>query len=449
MSTTESHPNPSTSGPIGSVGAVETGSKLLPWLWIPTLYFAESIPNAVVSDTSNFFYTDFGLTPEKLGLITGSMYLPWVFKPLWSPLVDSVKTKRWWIVFTQILLGLTFGCLAFSVQSENWLNLTAACFWALAFISATHDIAADGFYLLGLSELAQAGFTGIRSTAYRLAMIFAKGLLVYFAGHFTVTLGSKVSGWSAVMAIPALFYALSALYHGIILPRPQADRPVESEFGVLGGFKESFSTFFQKPNILSAIPIMLLFRFAEAQLLTMAPLFLKGPLDQGGLALTNEQVGFAYGVIGVGGLMLGGISAGALVAKFGLRKLFWILIVIMHLPNVAFLGLALTQNTNIQVVSATLFLEQFGYGFGFTAYMLYLMYFARGQHKTSHYAICTGFMALSMMIPKMISGYIKAKLSFAGFFIYIMLATIPSFIVSIMAYRDKEFIDFFQPKDQS
>lgn len=427
---------------------METGSKLLPWLWIPTLYFAESIPNAVVSDTSTFFYTDLGLSPEKLGLITGSMYLPWVFKPLWSPLVDSTKTKRWWIVFTQGLLGLTFGCLALSVQSPSWLNLTAACFWALAIISATHDIAADGFYLLGLNEIQQAGFTGIRSTAYRLAMIFAKGLLVAAAGYFTLSLGGKVPGWSAVLAIPAAFYCLSAFYHWMVLPRPHTDKPVESELGVLGGFIDSFSTFFKKPNILSAIPIMLLFRFAEAQLLAMAPLFLKGPLDQGGLALTNEQVGFAYGVVGVGGLMLGGISAGALVAKFGLRKLFWILIVIMHLPNVAFLGLALTQTTNLQVVSATLFLEQFGYGFGFTAYMLYLMYFARGEHKTSHYAICTGFMALSMMIPKMISGYIKANLSFAQFFVYIMIATVPSFIVSIMAYRDKDFIDFFQPKSE-
>lgn len=413
------------------------------WLWVPTLYFAESIPNAVVSDTAKFLYNDLGLDPIKLGLVTGSMYLPWVLKPLWSPLVDVVRTKRWWIVAMQLLLALCFFGLAGSLHLGNWLLVSAGFFWLMAFTSATHDIAADGFYMLGLNAQDQAGLTGVRATAYRLAMLAAKGALVALAGRLTLSLG-KLASWSTVMTIPAALFVVAALFHWLVLPRPPADRPA-ADSSVLEGFVESFRTFFAKPGLGQAIAFMLLFRFAEAQLLGMVAPFLTGPRAEGGLALTTEHVGIAYGTYGVLGIICGGILAGFLVARLGLRRLYWVLIAVMHLPNAAFLYLAFVQPQNLGLISAVLFLEQFGYGFGFTAYMLFLMYYARGEKQTSHYAICTGFMALSLMLPQMLSGFVKTALGFHGFFLYIMACTLPSFYVAWLAWRNKPFIMLFTP----
>jgi PAT family beta-lactamase induction signal transducer AmpG len=434
--------------------------------WVPTLYFAECIPNAVVSDTAKFLYNDLGVSVQQLGVITGSMYLPWVLKPFWSPLVDLVKTKRWWIVFTQVLLAAVFLCLALSIQTPSWLVASAACLWVMAFISSTHDIACDGFYMLGLNEVEQARFTGIRATSFRLAMLFAKGFFVAFAGRLTMSMG-KQAGWSTVLLIPAVLFIVLAVYHFMVLPRPSSDVPISysdpdanqpevgftpsqspqpaRRVGFWEGYVGSFSSFFAKPGIVGAIAFMLLFRFAEAQLLAMVAPFLTGSKEAGGLALTTQNVGIAYGTYGVIGIILGGISAGMLVSYLGLRRTYWPLILIMHLPNLAFVYLASVQPDSLYFISLCLFLEQFGYGFGFTAYMLFLMYFARGAQKTSHYAICTGFMALSLMGPQMVSGYVKASLGFQGFFGYILACTIPSFLVSAWAWSNKEFIDYFPP----
>lgn len=414
-----------------------------PWLWVPTLYFAESIPNAVVSDTAKFLYNDLGVTPEMLGLVTGSMYLPWVLKPLWSPMVDLVKTKRWWIILMQLVLGVCFFGLAASLHAQSWLLASAAILWVMAFTSATHDIAADGFYMLGLDDQDQAEFTGVRATAYRLAMLCAKGFLVASAGHLTLQLG-KLAGWSLVLCIPAAVFLMAALYHSFVLPRPEADRPARDE-NFMQGYLDSFKSFFQKPGIASAIAFMLLFRFAEAQLLAMVAPFLTGAREHGGLELTTEQVGIAYGTYGVLGIICGGILAGFLVARLGLRRLYWILILVMHLPNAAFLYLAFAQPQSLLTISPILFLEQFGYGFGFTAYMLFLMYFSKGEKQTSHYAICTGFMALSLMLPQMLSGFVQKAFGFHGFFLYILISTIPSFVVAWIAWRDKKFIATFTP----
>ena len=435
------------SDPIGSPSN-ETPTSNTPsgWLWVPTLYFAESVPNAVVSDTAKFLYNDLGLSAIDLSLVTGSMYLPWVLKPLWGPFVDLVKTKRWWIVCTQLVLALCFMGLAAAIQTPNWLNWTAAALWLMAFTSATHDIAADGFYMLGLNESDQAAFTGVRATAYRLAMLCAKGVLVALAGRLTFSMG-KVQGWSTVMCIPAAVYVCFALYHLFFLPRPDRDRAASAD-NIMKGYVESFTTFFSKPNIGMAIAFMLLFRFAEAQLLAMVAPFLTNGRELGGLGLSTQEVGIAYGTFGVMGIICGGILAGLLVARMGLRFLYWKLIVIMHIPNLAFLYLAFAQPDNPIFIRACLFIEQFGYGFGFTAYMLYLMYFSRGIQQTSHYAICTGFMALSLMIPQMFSGYVKTQLGFQGFFVYIMVATLPSFWVAWMAWRDQNFIDYFPPSRQ-
>ena len=424
----------------------DTNRRLPPWLWVPTLYFAESVPNAVVSDTANFMYTDFGLTPDKLGLITGMMYWAWVVKPMWSPLVDLVKTKRWWIVLTEVLLAGSFLGLAVAIRSPHWLIWTQVCLWIMALASATQDIAADGFYMLGLNEREQAGYSGIRTTFYRLAMWCAKGVLLFAAARLTHK--SFFESWSTVMCIPGGFFLLTALYHLLVLPRPALDTPRETQS--IAQFKANylatFVSFFTKPKMGRALAFMLLFRMAEVQVLAMVAPFLKGTIEDGGLAMGAEQVGLAYGVYGFWGIVIGGISAGAVVARWGLRSWYWVLIGVMHLPNLAFLYLAFSQNNALWVVSICLFIEQFGYGFGFTVYVLYLMYFSKGTLQTSHYAIATGFMALSMMLPKMLSGFALTALGFRGFFCYVALCTLPSFFVSWLAWKDRGFLDYYEPK---
>ncbi|MBS2040992.1 MFS transporter [bacterium] len=426
---------------------MENGRRLSPWIWVPSLYFAEGIPNSVVSDASKVMYTDLGLSVEMLGVVTGSMYLAWVIKPLWSPLVDLVKSKRWWIVLTEFLLACAFLGLSLTTKSANWLALTQVCFWLLALVSATQDIAADGFYMLALEESDQAGFTGIRSTAYRLSMLFSKGVLVWLAGYFAAS-SNKFGGWSSMFLVPGTFYLLAAAYHFVVLPRPTADQARESvsmgEF--LKGYAYTFASFFRRSGVARAIVFILLFRVAEVQVLGQVAPFLKGPLENGGLGLTTQQFGLAYGTFGVIGIICGGILAGKLVARFGLRTWYWAMIFIMHLPNLAFLYLALSQNTNVNVISTCLFIEQFGYGFGFTVFMLYLMYFTRGELQTSHYAIATGFMAMGVMLPQMGAGFVAKALGFKQYFGYIAVCTLPSFAVAYMAWKDEGFLAYFEPK---
>lgn len=392
-------------------------------------------------------YTDFGLSVETLGVVTGSMMLAWMFKPLWSPLVDLVKSKRWWIVLTEILLAGAFLGLAIATKSPHWLALTQVCFWVLAIVSATQDIAADGFYMLALPESDQAGFTGIRSTAYRLSMLFAKGVLVWLAGYFAAS-SDKFGGWSTMFMIPGVFYLLAAGYHFVALPKPLADLPRArvpvAEF--LTSYFHTFAAFFRRAGIINAIVFILLFRFAEVQVLGQVAPFLKGAVETGGLGLSTKQFGLAYGTFGVIGIICGGILAGKLVAKFGLRAWFWTMIFIMHLPNAVFLYLAWSQNTNVNVISMCLFIEQFGYGFGFTVFMLYLMYFTRGEMQTAHYAIATGLMAAGVSLPQMGAGFVVKALGFKHYFGYIAFCTLPSFGVAYMAWEDKGFLAYFEPK---
>jgi len=475
------------------------------WLWVPSLYFAESIPNAVVSDVTPVLYTDLGLNTIQLGVVTGWMYLAWVLKPLWSPLVELFSTKRWWIVITQLLLGACFLGLATSIKLPNtWLFWSAACLWLMAFVSATHDIAADGFYMLGLGESDQAAFNGVRSTFYRSGSLFGKGLLVYIAGRYIAHLSAaapsaaaKVTAWSTVFYIPAAIYLLCAAYHFFIMPRPEVDVP-KPRTNFVAGYVESFETFFLKPGarlagwefgviaalfltalalcfvdaryaigtalvgtvagfaiaggrvragLPAAIAFMLLFRLAEVQVGAMAAPFLKATREAGGLAMSTSEYGVAYGTWGVVGLVIGGLLAGFLVSQLGLRRTYWPLIITMHVPNAAFLYLAYAQPDNVYLIRLCFFVEQFGYGFGFTAYTLFLLYFAKGERQTAHYAIGTGFMALSAMLPRLVSGFVQTALGYKGFFIYIMGCTIPSFFVAWLAWRNRAFIETFPAKE--
>ena len=602
------HPRPTTRGP---------------WWWVPSLYFAEGLPFVVVMIVSVILYKRLGISNTQIALYTSLLYLPWVVKPLWSPVVDVLRTKRWWIITTQLLIGAGLAGVALALPTNDFFRWTLAFFWILAFSSATHDIAADGFYMLALPSHDQAWFVGIRSTFYRLAMIVGQGLLVMTAGaletstgfpdvpvqvravaspvgsasfdapawaparqagpirivaaaneldvdlaprtrdevaaiveevhswnirhgfyqeeekgeeqraakpdwlrwledfivrfigpddrsdaplniagdvaiarfaltgpvppgktievvferdsgdaSFQVIEGSRFSitesnwnrpfaaviqidhrvdqptsaafrarsgnflfAWMSTFYLTAgIFLALCA-YHAYALPKPASDH---SEAGSAHrwwiDFASAFITFFQKKHILITIVFLLLYRFAEAQLVKLASPFLLDMRERGGLSLSTGEVGFVYGTVGVTLLVFGGILGGWVAARYGLR--FWIgwMALAINLPNLSYVFLAYVRPESFLVINAAIAIEQFGYGFGFAGYMLYMLYAARGSHETSHYAICTGFMALGMMLPGMVSGWLQELIGYQHFFVWVVLATLPSFFVTVLVY---------------
>ena len=603
------------------------------WSWIPSLYFAEGLPYVVVMIVSVIMYKNLGVSNTKLALYTSWLYLPWVIKPLWSPLVDVLRTKRWWIVAMQLLIGGGLAGVALTIPTSDFLQYTMLFLWLLAFSSATHDIAADGFYMLAMTPHEQTWFVGIRSTFYRLAMIVGQGVLVMLAGllesqtgladltlevlaspnyestakfspnnadwlatdgsvslvaqssslqldtkprssddvqavreqveawnlshgfyskeaareieeakqkatwqvalenylrknfgnsdpapptdnltgnvgvfylginhavaaedeivvnlqktsgsndirilegerftinasnssvpfailvqldrklnsdastEFTARSGNSKVAWTTVFYLMAGIFIAFGVYHGFLLPRPEN---IDSESGsaeagnqeILKDFLTTFGSFFRKPRILLLLAFLLIYRFAEAQLAKMAAPFLLDTRQVGGLSLTTAEVGFVYGTVGVVMLTLGGILGGLVASKQGLK--FWLgwMVLAINLPNAVYVFLSQAQPESYLAVNLAVAVEQFGYGFGFTAYMLYMLYISQGEHQTAHYAICTGFMALGMMIPGMISGWLQELIGYQNFFIWVMLATIPSFLVCWLIPLDAEF----------
>lgn len=424
------------------------------WAWIPSLYFASGLPYVVVMTVSVIMFKRLDISNTDIALYTSWLYLPWVIKPFWSPFVDILKTKRSWILVMQLLIGAGLGGIALTLPMDNFLRWSLVFMWLMAFSSATHDIAADGFYMLGLSKHDQTWFVGVRSTFYRLAMISAQGLLIMLAGwletHFQASnaapgtpgefAGIKLA-WSITFYVMAGMFMLFFVWHRFSLPRPDSDVPrLHTTYtDVMRDFAETFATFFKKPKIALILAFLLLFRFSEAQLVKLAAPFLLDKPDVGGLALTTSEVGFAYGTIGVVMLTLGGLLGGFLAARNGLK--YWLLwmVLAINLPNAVYLFLSMVMPDNLLVINIAIGVEQFGYGFGFAAYMLYMLYISNGAHQTAHYAICTGFMALGMMIPGMFSGWLQELIGYQHFFIWIMVATIPSFIVALLIPLDASF----------
>ena len=413
-----------------------------PWLWIPTLYFAQGIPYVVVMTLSVILYKNLAISNTDIALYTSWLYLPWVIKPLWSPLVELFGTKRVWIVALQFAVGASLACVALTLPAANFFKLSLAMFWLMAFASASHDIAADGFYMLALPQHGQAAFVGVRSTFYRLANIGGQGGLVYLAGVLQERSGNMQAAWALVFYVVAALFVLIALYHAIVLPRPAADtRGLGSaEAGVLvREFFHVFAAFFRRPDIAVVLGFLLLYRFPEAQLLKLATPFLLDPLEAGGLGMTTAQVGIAYGTVGLSALTLGGLLGGWVIARVGLKHALWPMILVMHVPNLVFVLLALTHPTSLALVSTALAVEQFGYGAGFTAYLMVMILVADGPHKTAHYAICTGFMALGMMLPGMWSGWLQQQLGYLPFFIWVLVAALPSFAMAALITIPADF----------
>ena len=407
-------------------------SAPLAWRWVPTLYFCEGVPYVVAMTVSVVLYKNLGVSNTDIAFYTSWLYLPWVIKPLWSPLVDLLRTKRSWIFSLQFVIGAALGLLALAVPGPFFFRTTLAIFWLLAFSSATHDIAADGFYLLALPPHLQAAFVGVRSTFYRLAMIAGQGGLVFLAGSLQESLGDARRAWAGVFFLLAALFVLAGSYHLFVLPRPAGDHPAVHTQRPMAAFFSVFASFFRKRDIKFILAFLLLYRLAEAQVLKLVAPFLLDGRASGGLGLTTRQVGLLYGTIGITALLLGGLVGGYTISRFGLRRLLWPMLISMHLPIVVFVFLALVQPSSVALIGGALTVEQFGYGFGFTAYMVYMMMVSVGEHRTAHYAICTGFMALGMMLPGLPAGWIQERLGYVGFFIWACIATIPSFAAAAL-----------------
>ena len=445
-----------------------------PWFWVPTLYFAEGVPYFVVNNISVMMFTKMGVPNGDMAFFTTLLYFPWFLKGVWSPLVDVVRTKRWWIVTMQVLLTALMVLLTLTlphpsvdvIQSGqtpiSLFTLTLVLFIIAAFASATHDIAADGYYMLAHSPSSQAAFIGIRSTFYRIASVFGQGVLVYIAGHIEKSTGDIPYSWRVTLGVSAVVFFLITIYHTFFLPHSDEDRPRQSsaenvksiEDGVQKGngkdaksasnwseLAESFVTFIKKPNVLWAIAFMLLYRLPEGFLIKMCQPFLVHGTETGALGLSTELVGLIYGTFGVIALLAGGIVGGIVASKIGLKRSLWIMAACMTLPCLTFVYLAIYQPDNIVIISVALCVEQFGYGFGFTAYMLYMMYFSEGEFKTSHYAICTAFMALSMMLPGFVAGYIQEAIGYVNFFWMVMACCVATVAVTfiVRGQIDKQY----------
>lgn len=621
------------------MGEMMTDKKRSGWWWIPSLYYAEGIPYIVVMTVSVIMYKRMGISNTDIALYTSWLYLPWVIKPFWSPVVDMIRTKRFWIITMQLCIGAGLGGVALTIPVPDFFRYTLMCFWLLAFSSATHDIAADGFYMLGLSQHDQTWFVGVRSTFYRFAMITGQGLLIILAGfiennsglgsedvyvysdptamvsefmhpdsliirpgdenlkisiypkqlsistelrsrseidsikqficnwnsdnghiksmkestaangeiektswwqqeivakfeHFvkkyfgqevvvtdnlqTGNIGvlylqisdqptegkniiinfGRTSGdksislsndpaagsrlifnsenwnkpamaiieldpklkfateakfiaqsgnislaWTLTFISLAVLFLLFFVYHKIILPHPAADRRAikDESASYLTEFFATFILFFKKDNIYSILGFLLLFRLAESQIVKLASPFLLDSQELGGLALTTGEVGLVYGTVGLISLTIGGLLGGFLAAKYGLKFWLWPMAIAINLPDLVYVYLSYAIPDSFLIVNISVAIEQFGYGFGFTAYMLFMIYVSEGAHKTAHFAITTGFMALGMMIPGMISGYIQELIGYQHFFVWVMIATIPSFLIIKLVHIDPEF----------
>lgn len=417
--------------------------KINPWAWIPTLYFAQGLPYVAVMTVAVIMYKKLGLSNTEIALYTSWLYLPWVIKPIWSPFVDLIKTKRLWIVLMQAFVAAGFAGVAFFIPTSFFVQSTLAFFWLLAFSSATHDIAADGYYMLALDSGEQSFFVGIRNTFYRFATVFGQGILVMFAGFmeegliFPGTKGNVPLAWSITFFLMAGIFIGLALYHQFILPRPASDvsRDNIKAGDLMRDFFMTFVSFFKKKNMGLMFFFLLTYRLGESQLVKIAYPFLLDDRSSGGLALSTAQVGMISGTIGVIALLLGGILGGYLISRDGFRKWIMPMAIAINAPDLLYVLLSAIQPENIGIVIASVAVEQLGYGFGFTAYMLYLIYIADGEHKTAHYAIGTGFMAMGMMIPGMAAGWIQEMIGYTSFFVWVCLATLPGIFASFLVMK--------------
>jgi PAT family beta-lactamase induction signal transducer AmpG len=382
-------------------------------------------------------YKNLGISNEDIGLYTSLLYLPWVIKPLWSPFIDLYGTKRNWFLTMQLLISIAFIIVGFIIPTSQFFILSLAVFWVAAFASASNDVASDGFYMLALKKEQQSFFLGIRSTFYRASMLTGNGLIILLAGYLEHRFGNNQQAWSYTMIFVGIIMTLLTIYN--YFATPKTELPLATGQQEEKNFSKVFISFFKKKQIILVLAFILLFRLGESQLLKMLTPFLVDPINSGGMGLQTEDVGIIYGTFGLIALTIGGILGGIVISKDGLGKWMLPMILAMHLPIIGFVLLSHFHPSSVIYIYLTVIAEQFGYGFGFAAFMMYLIYVADGESKTSHYSIATGFMALGMMLPGMVSGYIQDYLGYGNFFIWVFIATIPGLILSRFLIFPKDF----------
>ncbi|MGA9121131.1 MAG: MFS transporter [Bacteroidota bacterium] len=410
-----------------------------PKLWVPTLYFAEGLPFVAIAVVSSLMYKSMGIGDAQIAMWTSLVMIPWTLKPLWGPVLEMFKTKKYFVVATQFLGGIGFGLVALTLPLGDFFRYSLALLAIIAFNGATHDIAADGVYINVLTEKLQAKFVGWQGASYNIAKIFSQGLLVFIAGQLETTVGT-VHAWMIVMAAFGIVLVALSLYHARVLPTGGAASQVQSLRQGFSTLWDVIRTFFEKKYILWGIAFIVLYRFAEGQAIKIVPLFFKAARDQGGLGLSTSEIGIVYGTFGAAAFVLGSILAGYFTAGRGLRKSLFILCAFFNIPFVVYAFLAIAQPTNLFVIGTAVVFEYFGYGFGFVGLILFMMQqIAPGRYKMAHYAFATAIMNLGMNIPSMLSGFVSDWLGYRGFFIWVMFATIPSFLMTwFVPFREIE-----------
>ena len=423
---------------------VATEKRHNPWLWVPSLYLGESLPFSAVMLMSVIMFKEMGLTDGQITVYTGWLGLPWVVKPIWSPIIDNMKTKRWWIVSMQFLMGAALSLVALTIPTDHWLQCALAVFMIVAFASATHDISADGFYIIGLEDREQELFVGIRNTFYRIGMVVGQGGLVWLAGHLqSGVFGSKFqqvpSSWMAVFLILGVLMLLLGAYHAVVLPKMES--AVYERFNFSEQIREFVNTlrvFATKPHIISSLCFILLFRLPEGLLVKIVPLFLTRSVEEGGLAMSNVDFGFIYGTLGVIGLLLGGIVGGWAVSRWGLKRCLWYLVMCITLPDAVYVYLSIFPTDNLWLTASCVCVEQIGYGLGYAAYTLFLVTFSRGERSTAVFSICTAGQYLGgVMLPGIVSGLISENIGYQNFFLLIMILCFVTFAVTAFVKIEK------------
>ena len=419
-----------------------------PWAWVPTLYLGESLPFSAVMLLSVIMFKDFGLSDGQITVYTGWLGLPWVIKPLWSPFIDNFKTKRWWILTMQFVMGIALAIVAFTIPTAYWLQCSLALFMLIAFASATHDVSADGFYIIGLDNHDQELFVGVRNTFYRIGMMLGQGGMVTLQAVIALALtsgGDKDSyqnsiAWAIVFVVMALFMVLLGLFHSFALP--PVEQPLHDKFEIktqLIEFWNTIKVFCHKPHIITALLFILLFRLPEGLLTKIVPLFLTRSIAEGGLEMDKVDFGLIYGTLGVIGLLLGGILGGWAISKWGLKKCLWPLVLCITLPDIVYVYLSYVFTDNIWVIGSCVCIEQLGYGLGFAAYTLYLVHFSRGERSTAVFAICTAGQYLGgVMLPGMVSGLISENVGYQTFFLIVMAFYLVTFTVTALVKVNDE-----------
>ena len=412
--------------------------KRSPWAWVPTLYLVEGLPYAIVNTIALAVFKDLGVDNGTLGPLTTLISLPWLIKPLWSPFMDIFRSKRWWILLTQFTMVAILAIIAFTLPFCT-MTVLLVLFVLVAFASATHDISADGYYMLALDRQRQSSFVGIRNTFYRGGLVLGQGLLVMLGGILQKRTGDIPRAWGTVLLISAALLAAISVYHFFRLPKADEDtdhRDVKSSRQIWAEFGESFRSFFLKKGVWWAIAFMLLFRLPEALSLNLLYPFFKDGAEVGGLGAGTEMYGLVYGTFGVVALLLGGILGGIYASRYGLRRAMWPMALSLALPCAVYLLMAIFRPASVWTIGSLIVLDQFGYGFGFTAYTLFMMQFVDGPLKTSHYAICTAFMWLSMKLPALVAGYLQQALGYVGFFTLVMVSCLGT-VAAVLIARNK------------